>query len=60
MFGVFKMPGRVPVLGRVAAANVSTQQAHSQVNPGITGRYAVLTDPLVGFGHSDLIEVCAF
>jgi hypothetical protein len=43
MVGGMKMPRRVLVLREIAAADVSTGQAHAQVDPGITGFQAVLT-----------------
>jgi hypothetical protein len=35
-------------------------EAHSQVNPGVPGFYAVLANVLAGFGKLDLIQVRAF
>jgi hypothetical protein len=50
----------VLIFRRVAAADVSAFEAHPQVNPRVSGFYAVLANALVGLGKLDLIEVRAF
>ena len=43
MVGRVEMPGRVLVLGRVAAAHMSTGETEAQVDPGISHFQTVLT-----------------
>jgi hypothetical protein len=60
MFGVVKVLGGVLVLGRVATAGVSTNQAHTQVDPRVTSLNAVLTHMLVRLSYFNLVKVSAF
>src|ERR1035438_6032287 len=60
MLGFVKMLGRVLILGRVATAHVTANEAHTQVDPCIAGLHAVLTHMFVGFFYFDLIKMGAF
>ena len=55
-----KVFGGVLVLGRVAATDIAADKAHAQVDPGIAGLHALLTNMLVRFSYFDLIEVGTF
>ena len=55
-----KVFGGVFVLGRVAAADIPADQAHTQMDPGIAELNAVLTNMFVRFSYFDLIEVSTF
>jgi hypothetical protein len=59
MLRFVEMLGRMLVLGRVAAANVSASEAQTQVNPRIAGFGTVLTHMFIGFSDLDLIKVGA-
>jgi hypothetical protein len=60
MLGVVEVLGRMPVLRRVAAGRMSTDHAHTQVDPRIASLHAVFTHVFVGLPYFDLIEVSAF
>jgi len=55
MLRFVKVFGGVFVLGRVAAAHIAADKAHAQVDPGIAGLHAVLTNMLSRFSNFDLI-----
>ena len=38
---------------------MTADQAHAQMDPGVAGFDAVLTNVLIGFGHVDLVEMSA-
>jgi len=52
-----KMLRRVLVFGRIAAADVPTDEAYAQVHPGIAGLQALLTTVRAGGNVSDLVEM---
>jgi hypothetical protein len=60
MVALVKMLGRMFVLGRVATADLSTGQAHTQVDPRIAELHALLTHMCFCLSHFDLIKVGAF
>jgi hypothetical protein len=60
MFGVMEMLGGVLVLGRIATGRMSTDHAHTQVNPRIASLNAVFTHMLVGLSYFNLVKVSAF
>jgi hypothetical protein len=55
-----KVFGGVLVLRGVAAADMSANQAHSQMDPGVAHPYAVLTLVRLGLAKLDLIKVSTF
>jgi hypothetical protein len=55
-----EMLGGVLVLGRIAAAHVSANEAQAQVDPGVSGFHAILTHVLVCVSELDLVKVVAF
>ena len=55
-----EMFGGVLVLGRIATAHLSANQAQAQVDPGVSHFHAFLTYVLVGLSDLDLIKVAAF
>jgi hypothetical protein len=55
-----EMFGGVLVLGRVAAAHMSTSETQTQVNPGITSLDAVFAYMPVRRFDLDLVQVLAF
>lgn len=58
MLGGVKMFGRVFVFGFIAAADMPTGKAHSQVNPRIAHLQTFFTAARIWFNRLDLIEVC--
>jgi len=60
MLRLVKVFGGVFVLGRVAATDIAADKAHAQVDPGIAGLHAILTNMFVRFSYFDLIEVGTF
>jgi hypothetical protein len=60
MFGLMKVLGSMPVLGRIAASHVPALQTKTQVYPRIARLYAVLANVLVTMGDFDLIQMIAF
>jgi len=59
MFRFVEMLRRMLVLGRVATANVSTNEAKTQVNPSVARFGTVLAHMFIGFSDFDLIKVDA-
>jgi hypothetical protein len=55
-----KVFGGVLILGRVAAADIAADQAHTQMDPGIAELNAVLTNMFSRFSNFDLIKVSTF
>jgi hypothetical protein len=47
------------VLGSIAAAHVTADQAHAQVGPAIAKINAILAHVRVRFAHLDEMQVCA-
>jgi hypothetical protein len=60
MFGCVEVLRGVPVLGRIAAADVAAGHAQAQMNPGVTALQAFFTSARMGFHISNLIRVRAF
>src|SRR5919202_401905 len=54
-----KMPGRMLVLGRIAAADMAADQAFTQMYPGVTHPQALLTAVRARSDLPNLIEVGA-
>jgi hypothetical protein len=52
--------GGVLVLGRIAAAHMSANQAQAQVDPGVSGFHAIFTHVLFSVSELDLVKVAAF
>ena len=59
MPGLVKMPGRMFIFRRVAAADMPARQAHAQVNPAIADFDAIFADARIGLRECDLIQVGA-
>ena len=57
---VVKVFGGVLILGRIAATGMPADEAHAQMDPGITGPNAVLTNMFSRFSNFDLIKVSTF
>jgi hypothetical protein len=49
----------VTILGRVTAADVSADHAHTQVHPGVSGLHTLFANMFGGFPDLDLIEMSA-
>jgi hypothetical protein len=60
MLGVVEVLGGVLVLGRVTTADLSTDEAHTQVDPGIAHLHALFTDMFLCFSYFDLVKMGAF
>ena len=60
MLRFVKVFGGVLILGRVAATDIAADQAHTQVDPGVAGLRALLTNVLIRFSYFDLIKVRTF
>ncbi len=60
MVRIVKVFSGVFILGRVAATGMPADEAHAQMDPGIAGLNAVLTNMFARFSHFDLIEVGTF
>ena len=58
MVALVKVLGGMFVLGRVAAADLSTDEAHTQVDPHIAKFHALLTHMCFCLSHFDLIKMC--
>lgn len=52
---VLKMFGGVLVFRRVAASDMATGEAHSEMNPGIAHLHAIFANVLGGLGYLDLV-----
>jgi len=59
VFRMLKVPGCVLVLRRVAAADIPTFKAESQMDPPVTGFHAFFTNMLFRGGDPDPIEMFA-
>lgn len=59
MFAVVKMFGGVPVLGRVAAADMAAFHAQAQVNPGIARFNAIFADVRLRARNSGMEKMSA-
>lgn len=59
MLGVMEVLGGVLILRRVAAADVAAFQTKAQMNPGVAGLHAILTNVFVGLRHVDFIRMFA-
>lgn len=59
MFAVVKMLCGVPVPGGVAAADMTTFHAQTQVNPGIARLNAILADVRLGAGDFGMEKMTA-
>ena len=55
--GLNEMPGRVLILGGVAAADLSADETHSEVDPGVARLEAFFTAAGVGLNFLNLVEV---
>jgi hypothetical protein len=60
MFGRVKMPGRVLVLRRIAAADVPAGETQAQMNPGISHFEALLAALRVRMNVPNLVEMRAW
>jgi hypothetical protein len=58
--GFVVVPGGMLVLGIIAAANVTADQANAQVHPGIADLQALVTALAAGFDLPGLFQVAAF
>jgi len=59
MLRLVEVLGGMLVFGRVAAANIATDETQAQVNPGISQFYALFAYVLASGSELDLIEVRA-
>jgi len=59
MLGLVKVFRGVFVLGGIATADLSTDQAQTQMHPRVTNFYAFLAFPFVGLFEFNLIEMRA-
>jgi hypothetical protein len=57
MCGLMKVLGGVPVLGRIAAADMAALEAQTQVNPGIMHLETFFAALAAGSDFSDLFQV---
>ena len=60
MLGLVEVLCRVSVLGRVAASDMSVNQAQAQMHPRISGFRAFFADVFASLTDFNLIEVCTF
>ncbi len=60
MLSRMKMLGRVLVLRGIAAANVSTNQAFAEMNPGVSGLQTLFAAIGTGCDLFDLVEMGTF
>src|ERR1051326_8998449 len=59
VLGGMEMLARVLVLRRIATADMSTDKAEAQMDPGIADLHAIFADVLIGSGDFDLIGMFA-
>jgi hypothetical protein len=52
--------GGVPVLGRIAASDVTASEAKPEMNPRVAGLHAVFANMFIGLLYVDLVQVSAF